>query len=102
LRRITRIRNERVDEFRMPELAHQNRICVVCEIATLAIPSTGIGSEFLQIGQTWLQCRQQAKWVCQVLQEKIRGTSNANKDVPASPAWMKSNITVTVTQTGET
>jgi hypothetical protein len=98
LRRITRIRNERVDEFRMPELAHQNRICVVCEIATLAIPSTGIGSEFLQIGQTWLQCRQQAEWVCQVLQEKIRRTSS----IPTPPAVMKSNITVTVTQTGET
>jgi len=102
LRSIARIQNVRVDEIRMPEIALENGIFDVCEFATLAIPSTGIGGEILQIGQTWLQCRQQAKWVCQVLQEKIRGTGSAKEDNPASPAWMKSTITVTVTQTGET
>jgi hypothetical protein len=106
LRRIARIQNERVDEIHMPEIALENGIFDVCEFATLAIPSTGIGGEILQIGQTWLQCRQQAEWVCQVLQEKIREhrqqNGNATKGDPAPPAWMKSTITVTVTQTGET
>jgi hypothetical protein len=86
------------NDFRAVEIALESRIFGVCEIATLAIPSAGIGGEILQIGQTWLQCRQQAEQVCQVLQEKIR----AHTDEAALPAWMKSNITVTVTQTGET
>ena len=90
----------------MPEIALENSVFDVCEFATLAIPSTGIGSEILQIGQTWLQCRQQEEPVCQVLQEKIRAhrqhSGNADKTIRYLLLGMKSNITVTVTQTGET
>jgi hypothetical protein len=72
LRRIARIQDERVDEIRMPEISLESGLCGVCEFATLVIPSTGIGGEILQIGQTWIQCRQQAEQVCQVLHENIR------------------------------
>jgi hypothetical protein len=71
-RRIARIKNARIDEFRMSSIALEICISRVCEIATLATPSTGISGEILQIGQTSLQCRQQVEQVCQVLQEKIR------------------------------
>jgi hypothetical protein len=56
-----------VHRFPDDEIALRNRIFDVCEFATLAISSAGISSEILQIGQTWLQCRQQVEWVCQVL-----------------------------------
>jgi hypothetical protein len=45
-----RIRNRRADRFRAPQNALEIDRCDVCEIATLAIPSTGIGGEKLQIG----------------------------------------------------
>ena len=69
-RRFAQIQNEREDAFDLSGIAVENRNFGVCEIATLAFPSTGISGEILQIGQTWLQCRQQAERVCQVLQEK--------------------------------
>jgi hypothetical protein len=63
----------RSDRFNAPQNALESRRRDVCEFATVAIPSTGIGDDILQIGETWLQCRQQADQVCQVLQEK-KGT----------------------------
>jgi hypothetical protein len=50
LQRAARIRNRRTDRFRAPQNALEIGHCDVCEIATLAIPSTGIGGEKLQIG----------------------------------------------------
>jgi hypothetical protein len=49
MRREARIRKLRSDRFQAPQNALESGCCDVCEIATLAIPSTGIGSEILQI-----------------------------------------------------
>ena len=52
-----------------------------------------VGGEILQIGQTWLQCRQQAEvGLSSASRKKLRARSHT--------ATKRSNITVTVTQTG--